>query len=109
MTRRVLEGKLANGVAVVRPPGHHAEPPGPEGLTEFVDVFVDAGWCIFLGTAVVLRVTIHSTRDGGQGEVRCLTLPCMAKICPFMSSRSPLSMPGPLGLAPISRAQSQSR
>ena len=35
-------------------------------------------------------------------------LPCSAKMAPFMSSKSPRSIPGPRGLAPINSAQSAS-
>lgn len=47
MTQRILEGKLANGVAVVRPPGHHAT------------CGCSMGFCVFNSVAVAARAALR--------------------------------------------------
>lgn len=54
MTRRVLEGKLANGVAVVRPPGHHAT------------CGCSMGFCVFNNVAVAARAAIREQWGGAR-------------------------------------------
>lgn len=46
MTEQVVLGKLRNGIAVIRPPGHHAE----EGLC--------SGFCIFNNVAIATRAAL---------------------------------------------------
>ncbi|KAK9454220.1 hypothetical protein V1511DRAFT_416140 [Dipodascopsis uninucleata] len=45
--KAVVEGKVKNAIAVVRPPGHHAEP------------FKPAGFCLFNNVAVASRVILR--------------------------------------------------
>ncbi|GMG15676.1 unnamed protein product [[Candida] boidinii] len=40
--KAVVEGKVKNALAVVRPPGHHAEPDAPGGFCLFSNVAVAA-------------------------------------------------------------------
>ncbi|KAL5475078.1 hypothetical protein EMCRGX_G027132 [Ephydatia muelleri] len=46
ITEQVVQGKLRNGIAVIRPPGHHAE----EGLC--------SGFCIFNNVAITTRAAL---------------------------------------------------
>ena len=56
ITRQVLEGSLANGVAVVRPPGHHAT------------CSCSMGFCVFNNVAVAARAAVRE-RWGGARRV----------------------------------------
>ncbi|PLW57960.1 hypothetical protein PCANC_00747 [Puccinia coronata f. sp. avenae] len=44
MCRAVMDGKIKNGFAVVRPPGHHSEPEDPSGFCVFNNAAVSAKW-----------------------------------------------------------------
>ncbi|CEQ43207.1 SPOSA6832_05110, partial [Sporobolomyces salmonicolor] len=44
MCRAVAEGQIRNGFAIVRPPGHHAEPEEAMGFCFFNNVAVSAKW-----------------------------------------------------------------
>ncbi|KAL8280223.1 hypothetical protein RQP46_007337 [Phenoliferia psychrophenolica] len=44
MCRAVAEGQIRNGFAIVRPPGHHAEPTDPMGFCFFNNASVAAKW-----------------------------------------------------------------
>lgn len=44
MCRAVVEGRIRNGFAVVRPPGHHSEPEDPSGFCVFNNAAVTAKW-----------------------------------------------------------------
>ncbi|KAG0150306.1 hypothetical protein CROQUDRAFT_668620 [Cronartium quercuum f. sp. fusiforme G11] len=44
MCRAVVEGRIRNGFAVVRPPGHHSEPEDPSGFCIFNNAAVSAKW-----------------------------------------------------------------
>lgn len=44
MCRAVVEGRIRNGFAVVRPPGHHSEPEDPSGFCVFNNAAVSAKW-----------------------------------------------------------------
>jgi hypothetical protein len=54
LTRRVLEGNLANGVAVVRPPGHHAT------------CGCSMGFCVFNNVAVAARAAMRGHWGGAR-------------------------------------------
>ncbi|KAK9464085.1 uncharacterized protein V1516DRAFT_100484 [Lipomyces oligophaga] len=49
--KAVVEGKVKNAIAVVRPPGHHAEPTKP------------AGFCMFNNVSVASRVILKTYPD----------------------------------------------
>lgn len=44
MCRAVVDGRIRNGFAVVRPPGHHSEPEDPSGFCVFNNAAVTAKW-----------------------------------------------------------------
>lgn len=44
MCRAVVDGKIKNGFAVVRPPGHHSEPEDPSGFCVFNNAAISAKW-----------------------------------------------------------------
>ncbi|CAH7689737.1 hypothetical protein BY996DRAFT_7125185 [Phakopsora pachyrhizi] len=44
MCRAVVEGRIKNGFAIVRPPGHHSEPEDPSGFCIFNNAAVSAKW-----------------------------------------------------------------
>jgi len=44
MCRAVMDGKIKNGFAVVRPPGHHSEPEDPSGFCVFNNAAISAKW-----------------------------------------------------------------
>jgi len=46
IVNQVVEGKLRNGVAVVRPPGHHAEQHASKGFCFFNNVAIAAKWAV---------------------------------------------------------------
>lgn len=43
---KVIKGELDNGFALVRPPGHHAEPHTPMGFCLFNNIAVAAAWAL---------------------------------------------------------------
>lgn len=46
LTQKVIDGELDNGFALIRPPGHHAEPNRAMGFCLFNNVAVAAAWAI---------------------------------------------------------------
>ncbi|POW19340.1 hypothetical protein PSHT_04791 [Puccinia striiformis] len=44
MCRAVMDGKIKNGFAIVRPPGHHSEPEDPSGFCVFNNAAISAKW-----------------------------------------------------------------
>jgi acetoin utilization deacetylase AcuC-like enzyme len=54
ITQQVLEGKLANGLAVVRPPGHHAT------------CGCSMGFCVFNNVAVAARAAVREHWGGAR-------------------------------------------
>ncbi|KAM0791687.1 hypothetical protein ACM66B_003961 [Microbotryomycetes sp. NB124-2] len=59
MCRAVAEGQIRNGFAIVRPPGHHAEPEDAMGFCFFNNVAVAAKW---------LRTIYDGTTLGVNGQ-----------------------------------------
>ncbi|KAK4050595.1 Histone deacetylase hda1 [Microbotryomycetes sp. JL201] len=59
MCRAVAEGQIRNGFAIVRPPGHHAEPEDAMGFCFFNNVAVAAKW---------LRTVYDGTTLGASGQ-----------------------------------------
>jgi len=50
-TRAVVAGQLRNAFALIRPPGHHAEPPGPH-----IDQRECSGFCFFNNVPIAAKV-----------------------------------------------------
>lgn len=50
-TRAVVAGQLRNAFALIRPPGHHAEPPGPH-----IDQRECGGFCFFNNVPIAVKV-----------------------------------------------------
>ena len=57
LTQRVLEGEVANGVAIVRPPGHHAT------------CTCSMGFCVFNNVAVAARAAVSQGWGGAKKVV----------------------------------------
>lgn len=51
VTKAVVEGRVKNGFAIVRPPGHHAEPGNP------------AGFCVYSNVAVAAKTMLRDYPD----------------------------------------------
>ncbi|KAM0756106.1 Arginase/deacetylase [Meredithblackwellia eburnea MCA 4105] len=68
MCRAVAEGQIRNGFAIVRPPGHHAEPEDAMGFCFFNNAAVAAKWLqtIYTGSPSV-NSNAASTTSGGLG------------------------------------------
>ena len=64
ITRAVARGELKAGLAVVRPPGHHAEPPEPSGFCFYNNVGVAAGAVLADGTASRILVIDWDVHHG---------------------------------------------
>lgn len=65
VTRAVLDGSATNGFAVVRPPGHHAEPDAPMGFCIFNNVAVAARDALARGLDRVLIVDFDAHHGNG--------------------------------------------
>jgi len=64
-TRAVLDGKAANGFAIVRPPGHHAEPDAPMGFCLFNNVAIATQDALAHGLQRVLIVDFDAHHGNG--------------------------------------------
>ncbi len=64
-TRRVLEGKAQNAFAIVRPPGHHAEPDRPMGFCLFNNIAITARLALESGLKRVLIVDFDAHHGNG--------------------------------------------
>ena len=64
-TRRVLNGDLANAFAIVRPPGHHAEPDRAMGFCLFNNVAIAAAWGLTRGLRRVAIVDFDAHHGNG--------------------------------------------
>ena len=58
LTKAVIEDRIQNGFAIVRPPGHHAEPEQMMGFSFFNNAAVAARWAITTYPKKVRRVLI---------------------------------------------------
>jgi len=75
--RAVAEGQCKNAFAIVRPPGHHAEPEQ------------EMGFCFFNNVAVAAQHLIHMYRDKGIKKVLILdwyALPLRFFECSFIAT-----------------------
>lgn len=62
VTRQVLAGKAVNGMALVRPPGHHAIPDRAMGFCLFNNVAVAAAWALAetdINRVLILDFDVH--------------------------------------------------
>ncbi|MFH2104016.1 MAG: histone deacetylase [Chloroflexota bacterium] len=64
-TRRILEGQARNGFAIVRPPGHHAEPGAPMGFCLFNNIAIAAKAALAHGLERVLIVDFDAHHGNG--------------------------------------------
>jgi len=65
VTRAVLDGNATNGFALVRPPGHHAEPGRPMGFCLFNNIAVAAADAFARGLERVLGVDYDAHHGNG--------------------------------------------
>lgn len=65
VTRAVLAGDAANGFAIVRPPGHHAEPDAPMGFCLFNNIAVAARDALARGVERILIVDFDAHHGNG--------------------------------------------
>jgi acetoin utilization deacetylase AcuC-like enzyme len=65
VTRRVMDGEAANGFAIVRPPGHHAEPQRSMGFCIFNNIAVAAQDALERGAERVLIVDYDAHHGNG--------------------------------------------
>lgn len=61
----VLEGKAHNGFAIVRPPGHHAEPDAPMGFCLFNNIAIAAQYLLAAGLTRILIVDFDAHHGNG--------------------------------------------
>ena len=62
VTRRVLAGQAVNGMALVRPPGHHATPDRAMGFCLFNNIAVAAAWALAetdINRVLILDFDVH--------------------------------------------------
>ena len=52
LTKAVVEGRIQNGFAIVRPPGHHAEPEHAMGFSFYNNAAVAARWAMSTYTRI---------------------------------------------------------
>jgi len=64
-TRRVLDGEAMNAFAIVRPPGHHAEPDQPMGFCLFNNIAIAAHLALGSGMERVLIVDFDAHHGNG--------------------------------------------
>jgi acetoin utilization deacetylase AcuC-like enzyme len=65
VTRKVMDGEAANGFAIVRPPGHHAEPQRSMGFCIFNNIAVAAQDALERGAERVLIVDYDAHHGNG--------------------------------------------
>jgi acetoin utilization deacetylase AcuC-like enzyme len=65
VTRKVMEGAAANGFAIVRPPGHHAEPQRSMGFCIFNNIAIAAQDALERGAPRVLIVDYDAHHGNG--------------------------------------------
>ena len=65
LTRKVMDGDAANGFAIVRPPGHHAEPKRSMGFCIFNNIAVAAQDALERGAERVLIVDYDAHHGNG--------------------------------------------
>ncbi len=65
LTRKVMEGEASNGFAIVRPPGHHAEPQRSMGFCIFNNIAIAAQDALEHGTKRVLIVDFDAHHGNG--------------------------------------------
>jgi acetoin utilization deacetylase AcuC-like enzyme len=65
VTRKVMDGEAANGFAIVRPPGHHAEPQRAMGFCIFNNIAVAAQDALERGAQRVLFVDYDAHHGNG--------------------------------------------
>ncbi|MBW0460969.1 hypothetical protein O181_000684 [Austropuccinia psidii MF-1] len=58
MCRAVVEGRIKNGFAVVRPPGHHSEPEDPCGFCVFNNVAITAKWVLTVYPEKIKKILV---------------------------------------------------
>ncbi len=68
-TEEVLEGKAQNAFAIVRPPGHHAEPEAAMGFCLLNNVAISARYALSKGAARVLIVDFDVHHGNGTQAV----------------------------------------
>lgn len=68
-TRRVLDGEAKNAFAIVRPPGHHAEPDRPMGFCLFNNIAIAAQLALDSGLKRVLIVDFDAHHGNGTQAV----------------------------------------
>ncbi|KAI5476584.1 hypothetical protein MNV49_007471 [Pseudohyphozyma bogoriensis] len=68
MCRAVAEGQVRNGFAIVRPPGHHAEPEDAMGFCFFNNVAVTARWLrtMYGGDDAETQANGSASTSGGE-------------------------------------------
>jgi len=64
-TDRVIDGDAANAFAIVRPPGHHAEPDRAMGFCLFNNVAIAAAWALSRGVERVAVVDYDAHHGNG--------------------------------------------
>lgn len=64
-TQAVLEGQIDNAFAVIRPPGHHAEPQKPMGFCIFNNIAIAARYALEQGLQQVMIVDFDAHHGNG--------------------------------------------
>ncbi len=70
-TRAVLNGDAKNAFAIVRPPGHHAEPDRPMGFCLFNNIAIAAREALALGMERVMVID-YDAHHGNGTQAACL-------------------------------------
>lgn len=68
LTEQVIKGKIQNGFAIVRPPGHHATPKGGMGFCVFNNIAIAAKKARFLGLKRVMILDWDVHHGNGTQE-----------------------------------------